>query len=126
MQFGPIWRATLRNKTGALLIVLQVAFTMALVLNAVAIAQERARQMARPSGVDEPNSFHVNSTGFDPAFDPRQTVEEDLRQISALPGVRAAVQVNSVPLFGGGWGMQLKTEIGQAIQEVRGRRVLRR
>ena len=39
MPFGPIWRATLRNKTGAILIVLQVAFTMALVLNAVAIAQ---------------------------------------------------------------------------------------
>jgi putative ABC transport system permease protein len=120
MQFGPIWRATLRNKTGAFLIVLQVAFTMALVLNAVAIAQERARQMALPSGVDEPNSFHLNSAGFDPAFDPRRTVEEDLRQLRALPGVRAAVQVNSVPLFGGGWGMGLKTEVGQAIENVVG------
>ena len=120
MEFGPIWRAALRNKTGAVLIVLQVAFTMALVLNAVAIAAERTRQMARPSGVDEPNSFHVNSSGFDPAFDPRQTVEEDLRQIRALPGVRAAVQINSVPLLGGGWGMGLKTEVGQAIESTPG------
>ncbi|HZL96343.1 MAG TPA: hypothetical protein VFB99_22000, partial [Vicinamibacterales bacterium] len=69
MHFGPIWRATLRNKTGAVLIVLQVAFTMALVLNAIAIAEERARQMATSSGVDEPNSFHLRSSGFDPTFD---------------------------------------------------------
>ena len=120
MHFGPIWRATLRNKTGAVLIVLQVAFTMALVLNAIAIAEERARQMATSSGVDEPNSFHLRSSGFDPTFDPQQTIEEDLRQLRGLPGVRAAVQINSVPLLGGGWGMGLKTEVGQAVENLTG------
>ncbi len=29
MHFGPIWRAMLRNKTGAILIALQLAFTYA-------------------------------------------------------------------------------------------------
>jgi putative ABC transport system permease protein len=120
MEFGPIWRAALRNKTGIVLIVLQVAFTMALVLNAVAIAQERARQMARPSGTDEANIFHLRSSGFDPDFNPRVTVEEDLREIRGTPGVFAAIQTNSVPVGGSGWGMGLKTQVGQEIQSLAG------
>lgn len=118
MDFGPIWRAALRNKTGVVLVVLQVAFTMTLVVNAVAIAQDRARLMARPSGIDEPNIFHLRSSGFDTSFDPRLTIEEDLRQIRALSGVTAAAQMNSVPLSGGGWSMGLKTEIGEEIESV--------
>lgn len=118
MEFGPIWRAAMRNKTGMVLVVLQVAFTMTLVVNAFAIAQDRARLMARPSGIDEANIFHLRSAGFDRDFDPRLTIEEDLRQIRGLPGVQAAVQMNSVPLSGGGWSMGLKTELGDEIEGV--------
>jgi putative ABC transport system permease protein len=118
MEFGPIWRAALRNKTGIGLIVLQVAFTMALVVNAIAIAEERARLMQRPSGVDEANIFHMNSSGFAAGFDPKLTIEEDLRQIRGMPGVEAAVQINSIPLGGSGWGMGLKTVPGPEIESV--------
>ena len=31
MELGPIWRALLRNKTGAILIALQMALTMAII-----------------------------------------------------------------------------------------------
>jgi putative ABC transport system permease protein len=118
MEFGPIWRAARRNKTGVTLIVFQVAFTMALVINAVAIAAERARLMERPSGVDEANIFHLNSSGFAADFDPKLTIEEDLRQIRGMPGVQAAVQINSIPLGGSGWGMGLKTVPGPEIESV--------
>jgi putative ABC transport system permease protein len=118
MEFGPIWRAALRNKTGALLVVLQVALTMALVINAVAIAQERAKLMARPSGVDEPNIFHVNSAGFAADFNPKLTIEEDLRQLRGLPGVQAAVALNAVPMSGSGWSMSLRTVPGAESESV--------
>ena len=52
MEWGPIWRAMLRNKTGAILIALQIAVTLAIMVNAISIIQERAEAMARPSGVD--------------------------------------------------------------------------
>lgn len=107
MHLGPIWRAALRNKTGALLIIAQIAFTLALVVNGVAIVQERARLMARPSGLDEPNIFHFRSSAYDPSFDPRTVMDEDLRELRGLPGVAAAVHSNSVPLSGGGWNMWL-------------------
>ena len=60
MEIGPIWRAMMRNKTGAILIALQIAVTMAIMVNAVSIMQERSRMMARPSGVDENNIFSIS------------------------------------------------------------------
>ncbi|HEY0961002.1 MAG TPA: FtsX-like permease family protein [Pseudomonadales bacterium] len=116
MDIGPIWRAALRNKTGIVLIVLQVAFTMAIVINAIAIAMQEADDMSRPSGVDEANMFHLQSAGFAADFDDRLTIEEDLRLIRSQPGVIAAIQTNSVPLGGSGWSMGLKTAPGAEIE----------
>ena len=115
MELGPIWRALMRNKTGAILIALQIALTMAIMVNAISIMQERAQVMARPSGIDEHNIFHVVSVGFAETFNERVTIEEDLAALRALPGVVNAIQTNSVPLSGGGWSMGLQTEPGAEI-----------
>jgi len=116
MEFGPIWRAMMRNKTGAILIALQIAVTMAIMVNAISIMQERGRMMARPSGVDEHNIFSIASVGFAENFNERVTIEEDLAALRAMPGVVNAIQSNSVPLSGGGWSMGLQTEPGENIE----------
>jgi putative ABC transport system permease protein len=113
MEIGPIWRAMMRNKTGAILIALQIAVTMAIMVNAISIMQERGRMMARPSGIDEHNIFVISSVGFAETFNERATIEEDLAALRALPGVVNAIQSNSVPLSGGGWSMGLQTEPGE-------------
>jgi len=115
MELGPIWRALMRNKIGAILIALQIAVTLAIMVNAVSIIQERARLMARPSGLDEHNIFHISSVGFAPDFNERATIEEDLIALRGLPGVVDAFQSNSVPLSDGGWSMGLQTEPGEEI-----------
>jgi putative ABC transport system permease protein len=115
MELGPIWRAMMRNKTGAVLIALQIAVTMAIMVNAISIMQERARVMARPSGVDEHNIFHILSVGFAEDFNERVTIEEDLDALRSLPGVVDVIQTNSVPLSGGGWSMGLQTEPGAEV-----------
>lgn len=112
MEFGPIWRAALRNKTGVVLIVLQVAFTMAIVINSIAIAKDQAQDMSRPSGADEANMFHLRSSAFAADFNSRLTIEEDLRLIRGQPGVIAAIHTNAVPLGGSGWSMELRTAPG--------------
>ena len=116
MEFGPIWRAMLRNKTGAILIALQIAVTMAIMVNAISIMQERGRMMARPSGIDEHNIFSIASIGFAESFNERAAIEEDLAALRAMPGVINAIQSNSVPLSGGGWSMGLQTEPGEEIE----------
>jgi len=115
MEIGPIWRAMMRNKTGAILIALQIAVTMAIMVNAVSIMQERSEMMSRPSGVDEQNLFFISSVGFAEDFNERATIEEDLAALRAMPGVVNAIQSNSVPLSGGGWSMGLQTEPGEEI-----------
>lgn len=115
MEFGPIWRALMRNKTGATLIALQIAVTMAIMVNAISIMQERARVMARPSGIDEHNIFHISSVGFAEDFNERVTVEEDLAALRGMPGVVNAIQSIAIPLSGSGWSMQLQTEPGAEI-----------
>ena len=115
METGPIIRAMLRNKSGYALIALQIAVTMAIMINAFAIIQERSALMARPSGIDEQNIFYLSSQTFTPDADQRSMVREDLEALRNTPGVVNAISTNSVPLRGGGWSMGLQTEPGTDV-----------
>jgi len=115
MELGPIWRAILRNKGGFLLIALQIAVTMAIMVNAIAIMQERATQMARPTGMDEANIFVYSGTTFVPDIDKKNVITEDLEMIRNYPGVVDAIATNSYPLRDGGSsrGLQLQPGAGE-------------
>jgi putative ABC transport system permease protein len=106
----------MRNKTGAILIALQMAVTLAIMVNAISIIQERAVAMDRPSGIDEPNIFYLSSIGFSETFNEQVTIEEDLRALRAMPGVVDAIQSNAIPLSGSGWSMGLQTEPGAEVE----------
>lgn len=110
MELGPIWRAMMRNKTSYVLIALQIAVTMAIMVNAVNIIQERSTQMARPSGVDEANLFYLHSNIFDPEADYESQLAADLDAIRNFPGVVDAIATNSVPLSGSGWSEGVRLE----------------
>jgi putative ABC transport system permease protein len=103
-EIGPIFRALLRNKLGALLIMLQIALTLAVVTNAAFIIQERALDVARPSGLDEANTAIFATTLFDPGVDQLQLYRDDLEALRGLPGVVDATSIQSIPISGSGWG----------------------
>lgn len=113
MEFGPITRALLRNKGGAFLIALQIAVTMAIMVNSIAIMQERSQNMARPTGLDEANTIVIESLSFAANADQRATYINDLELLRNTPGVINAVGTNSFPLRQGGWSMGLQTEPGE-------------
>ena len=110
MEFGPILRTMLKAKAGYVLIALQIAVTMTIMVNAIAIMQEQTNAIARDSGMDEANTFALSSASFEPDADMRTLVEQDLDAIRNLPGVRSAVASNSFPLRQGGWSEALHTE----------------
>ena len=122
MDIGPIWRALLRNKAGFVLIALQIAVTLTIMVNAFGIIQERANKIDRDSGVDEANTFAFASVLFtDYDRDQRKAlIDEDLRLIRSVPGVRNAVASNSFPLRQGGWSMGLQLEPGNLGPEAVG------
>ena len=114
MDIGPIWRAMLKNKAGFVLIALQIAVTLTILVNAVGIIQERSARTARPSGIDEANTFAFASVLFTDyeREDRKALIDEDLALIRSTPGVINAIASNSFPLRQGGWSMSLALEPG--------------
>jgi putative ABC transport system permease protein len=108
-------RALMRNKIGALLIALQIALTLTIMVNAIFMMIERSAQMARPSGVDETNTFYLTNTVFAPDYNQQAALAQDLQRIRNTPGVVAATQINAIPLSGGGWSMSLQNKAGDDI-----------
>src|SRR5512145_2608821 len=102
MELRPILSSMLRNKTGAILVGLQIALTLAVVANSVFIIMQRVEKIGRPPGIDSENLFFVQSYGFGPNYDQRDTVRRDIDMIRALPGVVSASPINGIPLSGGG------------------------
>jgi putative ABC transport system permease protein len=102
MELRPILSAMLRNKTGAILVGLQIALTLAVVANAVFIIMQRVEKIGRPPGFDSDNLIFVQSYGFGPNYNQRDTIERDLQVLRALPGVVSVSPINGIPLSGGG------------------------
>lgn len=102
MEIGPIFRAMTRNKLGVVLIALQIAFTMTVMINAIFIINERNRLMARPSGMQEANLFHISSIGFGEGFNEQVATADDMAMIRQLPGVVNASETNAIPVSGSG------------------------
>lgn len=106
MPFGPIFRAMTRNRARFLLIVAEVALTLAIVANCVSLIRESRAELARESGFDDENLLSVTSRAFAEAFRESSyvdaAIDADARILSAMPGVRAASNTNFVPWIGGG------------------------
>ena len=112
MDFGPILRAMGRNKARYGLIALEVALTLAIVTNCVAMISDARTKMARPSGFDDAHLIAVDSVPFDRAFQEAgyfdNAVNEDLRQLEAMPGVRSAMNTRFLPWQGGGSSTEMR------------------
>lgn len=94
MEIGPILRALSRSKTGPILIALQIAFTLAVVVNALFLINARLEKMARPVGIDADNIVNVIFTLVTPlAMDEKAFVQRDLDAIRAIPGVVDATPI---------------------------------
>src|SRR5215469_13102949 len=109
LQVRPILSALLRNRTGAVLVAMQVAIALAVLVNALYIVVQRIEKMGRPTGIDVDNVMVVSSTGFTTRFQSVPTIQQDLAWLRSLPGVVAVTPSNSIPLADGGNNAPLVT-----------------
>jgi len=107
MEIRPILSALMRSKVAMILIGLQVALTLAIVCNALFIINERLAHMARPSGMNEADTFWFGSNGFGQGYNAKVVQQSDLATLRQLPGVADAAPTNSVPMSDGGWSTGL-------------------
>ncbi|HZF26432.1 MAG TPA: FtsX-like permease family protein [Steroidobacteraceae bacterium] len=120
MEIRPIISALLRNRTGAILVALQIAITLAVVTNALFIINQRLEKIGRPSGMDTDNILWVQSYGYRPDYNHRVTIDEDLALIRATPGVVAASAIRGIPLSGGGSSTSYKVSPEKSSPDVPG------
>lgn len=97
MEIRLILAALRRHKLTAALLVLQVAFTCAIVTNAVFLIVQRIQQVTVPSGLDEKGLSIVTVDDLDAGANPLNLHRADLAALRQLPGVEAAAIVSRVP-----------------------------
>lgn len=114
MELGPVLRALVHNRVRFWLISVEVALTLAIVVNCISLALDQRARLVRDSGLDEANLVVVRLSPFAPEYGEESYVdaarERDLERLRAFPGVRAATAVASVPLSGGGSATGRKAE----------------
>ena len=121
MNVHPVLAALRKHKAGVFLIGLQVALTLAIVCNVIAIVGPLAALVRRPTGLVENDLFLIAQdyvgapTGTDPAaldkFDSMQLT--DLAALRALPEVQDATPVSSLPLLREGSTRNISTRPSQ-------------
>jgi putative ABC transport system permease protein len=110
MELRPILSSLTRNSAGAILVSLQIAITLAIVVNAVFMVKQRIDQVSRPTGMDEQNMFSLRVTGFGEGFNFHDMVRSDMDLLRKMPGVLDATPSSQVPLSGGGSSTRMFTE----------------
>ena len=112
LESGLIFRALMRNKIGAMLIALQIALTMTIMVNAIFMIQDRQQKMSRESGINESDTFYLTTTVFEQDYNTKMALYRDLDAIRNTSGVIDAIQINAIPLSGGGWSSGVQTQAG--------------
>jgi putative ABC transport system permease protein len=102
MEIAPVLRALTHRKIGVVLIVLQIALSVAILANSLSIVQQRQALMRRPSGLDEANTLSMTNQFTGSNSDLSARIRTDLAALRAIRGVVDATAVQSFPLRGYG------------------------
>lgn len=97
MAIRPILSTLRRHKTTALLVVLEIALTCAIVCNAVFLVIQRIDRIHMPSGVAEHELIQVAMADIGKTPDEHARTMTDLAALRAIPGVTQVASVNQVP-----------------------------
>jgi len=113
LQISPIFNAMMRNKSSVMLIIIQIALTVAIVSNAAFIITERIQHMQRDTGLPEEQLIGFNMFFFDSNVDITEQINLDALKLRELPGVINATAVNQIPLSGSGdsWSFRNQYEM---------------
>ena len=101
MEIRPIFSAMLKNRTGPLLVAVQVALSLAILANALFVVQQRMALADRPSGVaDERNVGSVFVRPLRQLSHPEVLAEQKREEavLRGLAGVQSVTWVSQMPL----------------------------
>lgn len=117
LHISPIFNAMMRNKSSVILIIMQIALTLAIVSNAAFIIKERIDDMQRDSGIPEAEIVGLSMYFYDENVDITKQLQVDQQKLMELPYVVEATGINQLPLSGSGdsWGFRNQLEMDGAL-----------
>ena len=113
MDIVPILASLRRHKITALLLILEIALTCAIVCNAVFLITQRMDRMDMPSGVAEHELLHLRLANIGATKDEKARTAEDLAVLRQIPGVTEVASVNQVPFGNSSWNSGIKLDPSQ-------------
>jgi putative ABC transport system permease protein len=118
LNLRPMLSALVRNRTGAILVALEIAIALAVMVNAAWIVAQRIQQIEQPSGLDEHDIFTMGVAALTSQSNLGSAQLEDLAYLRSLPGVVAATATSSVPLTSYGQGNSISRDPGQQARAI--------
>ncbi len=103
MSLPPVVASLTRHRLTALLLVLQVSLTCAIVCNVAFMIANRATQLRQPSGVAENELVMIDSTDLDNNAQPLVRHATDLAALRAIGGVTSVAAVDALPFNLNDW-----------------------
>jgi putative ABC transport system permease protein len=118
MDILPIFSTLRRHKITALLLVLEIALTCAIVCNAVFLIGQRLQRTEMASGVAEHELMQVQVANIGKPSNAKARAQEDLALLRRIPGVTAAALVNQVPFTNSSSNTSIKLDPTQKLPTV--------
>lgn len=115
MDILPIFSTLRRHKIPALLLILEIALTCAIVCNAVFLISQRLERSEMISGVTEHELVQVQVASIGKSADAKARTQEDLALLRRIPGVTAAALVNQVPFTNSSSNTSIKLDPTQKL-----------
>ncbi len=121
MEIRPILSALLRNRAGAILVALQIAITLAIVVNArVRHAATRGAHRPPDAASTTRTSSRSGSPSYEKDYDFLGMVNADMALLRQMPGIVDATPMSQMPLSGSGSSTQFYSLPDEEGREVAG------
>ncbi|WP_333677984.1 FtsX-like permease family protein [Dyella sp.] len=115
MDIRPILFTLRRHKLTCCLLVLQIAFTCAIVCNTIFLISQRLSRMDMPSGVAEQELVYLQLANIGNRADAKARATEDVAALQSLAGVKSATLINELPFDYGSNNMDVRTDPAQRV-----------
>src|ERR1700743_2462942 len=118
MQLRPTLSTLRRHRTAALLIVLEIALTCAIVCNSVFLIANRIERVRFDSGLADAELSYLGARAIGNDTNAAAITREDLAAFRAIPGVRGAAIMSFVPFGPSATGLGIGLVPNQPVSTI--------
>jgi putative ABC transport system permease protein len=118
LQLRPILSTLRRHRTAALLIVLEIALTCAIVCNSVFLIANRIERVRFGSGLAEAELSYLGARAIGNDTNAAAITREDLAAFRAIPGVRGAAVMSFIPFGHSATGLGIGLVPNQPVSTI--------